>query len=134
MSQEKKSRKFDSDIPEFIREYAGEGTENISHRDCCWMGKDGGLDDKDFHGISLEVRPLEDAVALAKARGTAGSSSVESICISNKISMPWDARKRGPKEFIDDDMICIIATRFHERFFSNSPRIPELVSVRQHID
>ncbi len=126
MSQEKKTREpvvyiDDSPhtIPEYMRADAGKGTETIFPRDCAWIGKDGKLYDAPQSSIDLEVRPLHQAIAIAITDGAA-SRRVP------KLRMEWEAHKRGPKEYIDDNLLCRIAEAYHSAFFSDASKYPEL--------
>lgn len=126
MSQEKKSRKSLLDVPEFMRADAGKGTEKIVSHDCAWIGKDGELDEVALSKIEREVRPLNQAIAVAKAAGEARNSAVAVGRAAIKLHMPWEARKRGPKRHVDDYLLCRIAEAYHHRFFERPQEYPAL--------
>ncbi|MDP4026448.1 hypothetical protein Q8W71_27895 [Methylobacterium sp. NEAU 140] len=133
MSQVKKSRKpmidvdgLPKEIPGYMRADAGKGTETISTRDCAWIGRDGELYDVPLSTFNLEATPLDRAVAIARVHGAARSKHVAVSGIVPKLRMDWDAHKRGPKQHIDDYLVCRIAMAYHEAFFSDASKYPEL--------
>lgn len=126
MAQKKKSREPSVNvdgtlkmIPEHVRADAGKGTETISTRDCAWIGRDGELYDVALGSFDLEVRPLSQAIAIARADGAANRTAP-------KLRMEWEAHKRGPKKYVDDYLLCRIAEDYHAAFFSNASKYPEL--------
>lgn len=126
MSQQKKSRELMVDIdgsphtiPEYMWADCGKGTETISARDCAWIGKDGELYDARPSNFDLEVRPLHQAIAIARTDGAAGRKA-------RKLRMEWEAHKRGPKKYVDDHLLCRVAESYHAAFFSNASKYPEL--------
>ncbi len=126
MSQAKKSREPAVDvggsrqkIPEYMRADAGKGTETISPRDCAWIGKDGELYEVPLSSFDLEVRPLDQAIAIARADGAANRTAP-------KLRMEWEAHKRGPKKYVDDYLLCRIAQEYHAAFFGNASKYPKL--------
>lgn len=72
------------------------------------------------------MRPLDQAVAIAKAAGEAKNLAVGEGRAAFKLHMPWEARKRGPKPHVDDYLLCRIAEAYHHRFFEHPQKYPAL--------
>lgn len=139
MSQEKKLRKAEINvdgkmvpIPQYMLADAAIGKECIITRDLAWIGKHGQLEDKLLKDYNLEVRPLDQAIDIAKADG-ANTDYSEQHGKSKKRGMLWEANKRGPKSIIDDHLLVRIAELYHQRFFSDASRYPDLDKVIKQV-
>ncbi|MET3414553.1 hypothetical protein [Methylobacterium sp. 1030] len=133
MAQKKKSREPSVNvdgalrmIPEHMRADAGKGTETISTRDCAWIGRDGELHGVPLSRFDLEVRPLDQAIAIAKAEGVVRNQPAGASRPAPKLWMEWETHKRGPKQYVDDYLLCRIAEAYHKAFFSDALKYPAL--------
>lgn len=133
MSQRKKTRepvvntsRLPPELQERMRDDAGKGTEAILTSDYAWIGEDGELYDTPLSSLNLEVRPLDQAIAIARADGLVRSGAARKSRTVSKLRMEWEAHKRGPKHYVDDYLLCKIAEAYHKAFFSDPSKYPNL--------